>query len=264
MISAAARDRFSLWLHLVAYEVRKSHTGTALGLLWAMAEPLLLLATYFFLFAIVLGVDGGQSRPLDMVLVMFAGLVPWFYFSNTISRGLSLLATHASLVKQINFPIGLLPFVTVAEVTVDLLITLGMLLALAWLAGGLALANLVLVPAVVILALFLVAVSAVASCYTVMLPDLQKLLPVMLRVGLFVTPVLYSPAAMSESVRWVAYANPLSYFISPFRYAVLRDPGVLMLGLWADLGVAAAITAAMVGVALLHRNYVRSVVVDYL
>lgn len=264
MNAALARERFALWLELVVYEVRKSHVGTALGFVWAVLEPLLLLGTYFFLFVIVLGVDRGERRPVDVLVTMFAGLVPWLYFANTISRGMTLLPAHANLVKQINFPVGLLPFVVVAQVSVELLISLVLLLGIAWVAGSPAPANLLLIPAVVLFMSFLIPMAAVASCYTVMLPDLQRLLPAALRVGIYITPVLYVPAAMMDNVRWVAYVNPISYFISPFRYAVLQDPKVLLLGLWPDFGVAAAVTVVTALVAFLHRNYVRNVVVDYL
>ncbi len=264
MIPQEARERLALWAHLVVYEVRKSYIGSALGLLWAVIEPLLFLATYVFLFVVILKVGGDGRSGAEMTIMMFAGLVPWLYFANTISRGMSLLSAHATLVKQINFPIGLLPFVTVAQVTVEFLISLALLLGLAWAAGYLAVANLLLIPAVIVFALFLVAVSTVVSCYTVMLPDLQKLLPTALRIGIFITPVLYMPAAMVDKVRLLAYANPIGYFISPFRYAVLQDPEVFIVGMWQDLTVCCGLTAVMVVIAFLHRDYVRSTVVDYL
>jgi lipopolysaccharide transport system permease protein len=259
------RARIELWSRIVAYEVRKSHVGSALGICWAVVEPLLLLSTYSFIFIVVLDTRPGGRTGAEHALFIFSGLVPWLYFAGCLSRGLSVLNSHAPLVKQINFPIGLLPFVTIAQVTVELVISLLLLVLLGWIVGAASPANLLLIPAVVIFALFLVGLASITSCYAVMLPDLQKLIPTVVRIGIFITPVFWSPVnAQSAAVKFVAYANPISYFIAPFRYAVRQDPSDLLLGLGPDLAVACAITLTMLLLAYLNRGYVRRTVVDYL
>jgi len=259
------REELSLTLHLVGYEVRKSSVGTALGLAWSALEPILLLGTYFFLFVVVLQVKyPGSGGVTGHLLSMFAGLVPWLYLNGAIGLGLNSLTANAQLVKQINFPIHLLPLISVAQGTVEFLVSLVLLIGLGAVAGCLGWHVLFLIPAVLALMLLLVGAASILSCYAVMFPDLQKLLPTALRVLFFVTPVLYEPAALPESVRFLATANPLAYVITPFRYAMLGDPSTVVIGPWQDLGILLSLSVGVFCLALAHRGYVRSTVVDYL
>ncbi len=258
-------EDLSLTMHLVAYEVRKSNAGTALGLAWSAVEPVLLLGTYFFLFVVILQVEyNGPGGVMGHLLSMFAGLVPWLYLNGSIGIGLGSLNTHAALVKQINFPIHLLPLITVAQGTVEFLSSLVLLLVLGLIVGSLGTHTLILLPAAISLAVLLVGATSILSCYAVMFPDLQKLLPTFLRVVFFVTPVLYEPTMIPAHVRFVAIANPLAYVITPFRYAMFGNPDSAILTPMVDLFISFLVSGAVLALALGHRGYVRKTVVDYL
>lgn len=262
--SRALADMERAW-SLMVLEVRKSHATSALGLAWSVASPLLFLGTYYVVFAVIMRVEyAGPGGSIGYVISMFSGLVPWLFFSNCLGRGGTILASHGPLVKQINFPIHVLPFVMVGEASVEFFISVALLLGLAAAAGLVSAASLLVIPASVILMAFLVPLSYLMSCYNVLLPDLGKLVPTALRVGIFMTPVLWLPTQVDAGLRLLVYLNPMSYFITPFRYAFLGSSDAMVLGLWADMLIAAAFAGVAGVLAWLHRGFVRRTVVDYL
>ena len=111
---------------------------------------------------------------------------------------------------------------------------------------------------------FLIALAYTTSCYNIMLPDLAKLTPTALQIGLYVSPVLWVPATLPEELRFLCTLNPMSYFIVPFRYAFFSDPSVFVFDLRTDMLVSLAVTIATALLAWGHRNFVRRTVVDYL
>lgn len=250
---------------LVIFEVRKAYVGSALGLAWAIVEPLAFLGTYFLLFAVILKVPyEGPGGSAGYLLFLFSGLAPWLFFNNCVARGTTILRAHAPLVKQINFPIDVLPLIVVAHIAVEFAINLTLLVLLAAAIGLVSWTALILVPAVLMLTVFCVAVAHILSCYGIILPDISRVITTLLRIGLFVTPVLYVPSAMPSAVKIIAVINPVSYLIVPFRYAFLPGEDVFVFGLWQDLAIGAAVVVVSVVAALAHRRFVRAMVVDFL
>lgn len=257
-------SRLALSLRLVLYEVRKSHVGSVLGIAWAVVYPLLFLALYAFFFAALGVAPGGRADSEQQLLVLLSGLVPWFFFSHGIAAGLGGLLNHAQLVKQINFPVGVLPFVTVGPKVVDFFIGLALVVALAAVAGGLGWEVLLIIPTALLLLTFVIAISAVLAPAIVMLRDLRTIVGLALRAGLFLSPVLYLPSALPEGFELVAYINPMTYFIEMVRYASLGGSGIeLLLPLGLEILIASSVTVAALLVAWSTRSAARNAA-DYL
>jgi lipopolysaccharide transport system permease protein len=207
-----------MFAHLISYEVRRSHAGTALGMGWTVLQPLLLLGCYFFLFAVLRVPTNAPEGTLGKVAVILSGIVPWLFFMRCFSNGLGALPNHAQLVRQINFPIGVLPFVTVGIFTIDFLVGIAMLLVVVVAQGWLGWGTLLLIPATIVQAAFLTGLTAMLAPLGVMLRDARNLLPVIVRLGLFLSPVLYIPGTIPGRFQWVMYVNPMTYFIGLVRF----------------------------------------------
>ena len=262
----AARSRLHgrarVLLALIGWEVRKAHVGSALGLAWTVIQPLLFLGTYFFLFAVLRARNAGTDETSVRLLVILSGLVPWFFFARSVSQSLSSLARHAQFIKQINFPIGILPLISVAIPLVDYAVGVVLLVPLSLWAVGPGPEILLIVPSTLLMTVFLVGVASLVAPLAVMLPDLSVLLPPFLRIALFMTPVLYLPVLLPAEVSFLPYINPVSYFISPVRYAFFPSPDVWIIGPAGDAAVAVAITAVVALAAWLRRSQIRHTV-DY-
>lgn len=263
-----ARRRTLHRLHVLAeltwYEVRQSYAGTAAGLLWAVLEPLLLLGTYVLLYVVFRGSTPGGASGLDLAVMMFAGLVPWLFFANCVSRGLASYQSHTPLVRQINFPIELIPVVSVVQVLIETLIASVLLLSLIAMTRGLSAAALLLVPYYLLFAVFMVCVASVIGGIAVMLPDLRRIVPVALRIGIFLSPVLYAASDLPESLRPLATINPVAYFVAVPKMLVLGDAGRAVVSPAVDTLVCVTISVMSAAVAIVFHRYVRSTVVDHL
>ncbi len=262
-----SESRFRLLLHLIAYEIRRRYVGTTLGVAWSVVQPLLVLGAFFFLFTVLRVTNRAPHGALGEVAIILSGLVPWYFFIHSFSEGLGTLDQHAPLVKQINFPVEILPFVTVGVSLLEYGVGLSLLIALTIAEGWIGWSGLVLIPLSVLTIIWFAGMAAVLAPLGAMLRDLRMLLPLIVRLGLWVSPVLYLPGTIQSHLRWVLYANPLSYLIGVFRYGAFGNAfgsRVLLLPLAASIGVVAALSMISLVVGTISWRYVRRVAVDYL
>jgi lipopolysaccharide transport system permease protein len=260
--------------HAIIYEVRREYAGTALGMAWAVLQPLSLLACYFFLFAVLRVPQNAPSGPLGKVAVILSGIVPWLFFMRSFTNGLGTANNHAALIKQINFPIGVLPFVTVGVQLLDFCVGLVLLAVVVIVQGWVSWMTLLVIPMTLLMGVFLCGLVAMLAPLGVMLRDIRALLPMIVRLGLFISPVLYIPGTIPQRFHWIMYINPMTYFIGLLRYATFgsehitvkngQTAPVNLLPPGPTLAVAAgcAIVFALLG--YFAWRYVRRVAVDYL
>lgn len=251
-------------LELVAFEVKVSSVGSVLGLAWTVVQPLLYLGAYWFLLTVLDARRLGGGSTADQVLTLLAGLVTWLFFVRSLSNSLSAYSRHAGIVRQTNAPVGALPAVSVGVQGVDFLVGIGVILAGAVATGLVHWSLLLLVPVVALLAAFLVAAASLLAPLAVMLRDLRRLVQVSLRIGMFITPVLYLPTALPASAMWVAYVNPAAYFIGLVRYSVTGNEAALLISPAADLAVAIGCTAVLGVLALTLRGRAWRMSVDHI
>jgi ABC-type polysaccharide/polyol phosphate export permease len=255
-------------MQLVVHEVRRQYAGTALGLFWTILQPLLVLGAFFFLFTVLRVTKHAPHGSLGEVAIILSGIIPWYFFIRSFSQGISTLDQHAPLVKQINFPIGVLPFVTVGINLIDFLIGILILLGLAIWQGWLGWSAWLMVPTSVLMTTFLVGLAAIVAPLGAMLRDIRAFIPIILRLGLWISPILYLPGTVPQRFHWVLYLNPLSYFLALIRYSAFGfsfghralAPG----GPLSAFGVASGIALIFAGAGLLAWRRVRPVAVDYL
>jgi ABC-type polysaccharide/polyol phosphate export permease len=238
---------------LVFYEIRMATVGSVLGIAWAVVQPLLLLGAYWFLLSVLEAKRLGPGGAQEQVVVLLCGLVTWLFVARSASNSLDALNRHKGLVKQTNFPVGVLPFVAVGVQTVDFLVGLVLVIVLAVAAGIVSWSLPLLVPVALLQFAFLVSVATLLAPLGVMLRDLRRLMQVSLRAGLFLTPVLYLPSALPDDAMALAYANPAAYFVGLVRYAVTGREQALMFDLPTDMAIACGFAAVSVTVAYALR-----------
>lgn len=267
--ASAPESRARLLGHLIVHEIRREHEGTVLGMAWAVLQPLMLVAAFFFLFSVLRVPNSSVPHgSMGRVAVLLSGLVPWWFFIRSVSQSLSTLQQHANLVRQINFPIEVLPFATVGVNFVDYAIGLVPLLGLAIYEGWVGWTIVLLLPSTALLMAFLVGLTALMAPLGAMLRDLKNFLPIVLRLGLWLSPIFYLPGTIPTRFQWVMWINPLTYFIGLIRYSALGNtfgkshfalltPGPMFL-------VAAATALVSAGAGYFAWRYVRRVAVDHL
>jgi lipopolysaccharide transport system permease protein len=243
---------------LTVRELKARYRGSVLGFVWSLANPLLLLAVYTFVFTVVFKPRVAGADPYALFVV--SGLFPWIWLSTSTLEGASSLSANAGLIRKSVFPAELLPMVVVAANLVHLLLALlvaGGAVAVAAVAGRLPLAHpaaFLLTPLVILLELPLVAGIALgSSALTVHFRDLRDLLINAMALLFFLTPVLYPLASLDgfRRLQLLIRLNPFTPFTLAYQETLFygRVPGLL---LWLEMA-GVGLVAWLLGSALFER-----------
>lgn len=217
-----------LWAHrellyfLAWRDVKLRYKQTLLGALWAVLQPFLMMLVFTVLFGRLAHVP---SDGLPYPIFAFAGLVPWQFFNNAVGQSGASLIGNSQLVTKVYFPRMAIPGAAVGAALVDLAIASLMLFAMmAWygIAPGAGIAMFPLL--IVLLAIFAGSVGMWMAGMNVKYRDIKYVLPFLLQLWMFATPVIYPVNFVPASWRWVLMLNPLTGIISGFRSAVLDQP----------------------------------------
>jgi ABC-type polysaccharide/polyol phosphate export permease len=242
---------------LTSRELKARYRGSVLGFLWSLANPLLLLAVYTFVFSIVFKPDArGAMSPYALFLV--SGLFPWIWISASALEGSMSLLANSGLIRKAVFPAELLPMVSVLSNLVHLLFALPIVVAalmagriLGYDVGG---PSMAVLPAILLLHLPMVSGLALgASALTVHFKDVRDLLANLLTLMFFLTPILYSLDAIQglAPVRWAVRLNPFTPFILGYQTVLFRGelPEAL---LWTQMALV-SLVAWVLGAGLFER-----------
>lgn len=234
---------------LVLRSLKLRYKQTALGAAWALLQPLLTMAVFTVVFGRLarLGSDG-----LPYPLFALAALVPWTYFANALTQAGNSLVDQQQLLTKVYFPRLLLPLAAVISGLVDLAISFALLLAvLAWydLAPSL---RLLAAPGFVLLA----AASALApgvwlAALNVRYRDVRYVIPFLVQIWLFATPVAYSSGLVPARWRPLYELNPLASVVDGFRWMVA--PGAPWPGRGLAISAAAVVALLTTGLYFFRR-----------
>jgi lipopolysaccharide transport system permease protein len=182
---------------------------------------------------------------------VYSALVPWTFFANAISSSSNSLVGSAHLVSKIYFPRLIIPLSGVGVGIVDFGVAASILLAMMLFYGVGWSLNLLMAP-VLLLAIMLTAlgVGTCLSALTVSYRDFRYVVPFMVQLWMFVTPVVYPASLVPSQWRWLLYLNPMSGLIEGFRSVFLAKPFDFS-GLAISAGV--AIGLLLVGIAYFER-----------
>jgi lipopolysaccharide transport system permease protein len=223
-------------------DVKVRYKQTALGVAWAVLQPLCTMLVFSLFFGRLAGVP---SECLPYPLFAFAGLLPWVFFSNALANSGNSLVGSANLITKVYFPRLLVPGAAVGAGLVDLGIGFALLVPLMTYYGQGPSWSILLLPLlVVLLTLLALGIGLLTSALNVKYRDIRYALPFVIQLWMFVSPVIYPLSFVPAKWRWVMWLNPLAGIIEGFR-AVLFGKSVE----WALLGVAAALTLVLLALA---------------
>jgi len=238
--------RRSLLFQLVRRDFQQRFVGSAAGWVWAVIHPLVLLLSWTFVFSVCLKTPLPVGQPGNYPLFLFAGMLPWLLFSETIQRSSTSLIDHAGLITKTVFPAEVVP----VSVFLSSLVSHLAALVLVILAAGFWLNQ--LSPSLLFLPIYMgllgmlaVGIGWIAAGLQVYLRDTAQFLSVVLTFWFWLTPILITEDKFPRRLRFLIAGNPLAYFVRAYRDALLSA----RLPKFEDLAVAAvcAITAFVIG-----------------
>jgi ABC-type polysaccharide/polyol phosphate export permease len=215
-----------LFIILVWRELLIRYKQTAIGILWALIQPLSMMFLFVIVFGSILKLEtGGCPRPL----FYFAGLVPWTFFSSSVSISINSLTSHRNLITKIYFPRELIVFSSIAVFISDFLISLLLLFAMLFFYGiNFTLNTLWVVPLCFLMFLFTAAMSLMLGMLNVFYRDVKLASGFLLRFWFFATPVFYSIDAVELKHKLILFLNPLTYLVENFRRVLIEDRGLVL------------------------------------
>lgn len=214
--------RYRELIYILAWrDVKIRYRQTALGVAWAVIQPVLATVIFSVVFGRLMGPSTGD---VPYPLFAYAGFLAWTYFANAVSVAGVSLVRNSSLVSKVYFPRLVIPIAALLPGLLDLLIGAVLLLGLAWALGLRPNVLLLLAPAgILLLVLAATAVSVWLAALDVQYRDVRYALPFVLQVWLFATPVIYPVDLVPEALRSLFALNPVTGAIAVFRMGLLGD-----------------------------------------
>jgi homopolymeric O-antigen transport system permease protein len=205
-------------------ELRQRYAGSGMGLLWHVVTPLTQIAVYFVVFSRFMGaVGGGPYSPEAYAVFLCAGILPWFVFSESLSRGTTALLANEGYLKKLAIPEA----VFVAQTVTTSGLTLGLyavaLMALALATGTAFHATWLLIPVVLLLFLGLCfGLALILATVTVFFRDVTQIMSIVVQVWFWVTPVVYHETSLGPRMTRVMAWNPPTAYILAVRQLLIE------------------------------------------
>lgn len=213
-------DRRSAIITLARQDFRSRYLGSYLGIVWAFLHPAVYIVILWGVFQF-----GFRARPVSdhpFILWLMAGIVPWFFFSDSVGNAANSIVDNSFLVKKVAFSLGLLPIVKIlSSLLIHLFfiaVLLGMMVAygyppdLHWLQIGYYL---------VALFAFILGLSWVTSSVVIFLRDVSQLVAVCLQFLFWVTPIFWSLSLLPPRYQALVKLNPVFYLVEGYRESVI-------------------------------------------
>jgi lipopolysaccharide transport system permease protein len=203
-------------------DVKVRYKQTALGAAWAIIQPFVTMVAFSVFFGRLGNIP---SDGVPYPIFSFAALVPWTYFAYSLSQASNSLVGSANLISKVYFPRLVVPISSVLSGAVDFAIAFVVLL------GMMVFYGVTPTPAILLLPLFLLLALVTAlgaglwlSALNVEYRDVRYVLPFLVQVWLFATPVAYPSSLLPESWRTLYALNPMVGVVDGFRWALLGTP----------------------------------------
>jgi homopolymeric O-antigen transport system permease protein len=213
---------------------------TAIGVLWAVLQPVSLMLLFTFIFGVVLQTT---HKNYPFTLFYFAGVLPWIFFSSASNFAVTSLSGNFNLVTKIYFPREIIPLSGVAINFIDYLVGLVVyFLLLLFYRIPITWNFLWLLPLLAMLVLYTISISLLLAALNVYYRDVKLISSFLLQFLFFATPIIYSIDAVENRWKALLFLNPLTFIVENMRRVTIEGRGII---LW-------QIMSEMVGVVVLY------------
>ncbi len=211
-----------LWLAMIARDIRIRYKQTVLGIGWAVIQPVLTMLIFTLIFGRLAKIP---SDGVPYPVFVFSGLLAWNLFSASVSSAGNSMVGAASLVTKVYFPRLIVPLSSLGVAVVDFLIACVILFILMLFFGVDFSWQIITLPIWVAgLLLTAIGVGTWLAAVTVTYRDFRFLIPFMVQLWMYLTPVVYPVSFIPERWQWLAYLNPINGWISGIRASFLGQP----------------------------------------
>jgi lipopolysaccharide transport system permease protein len=259
-------ERFqALWRYrgfvagMVWREFKGRYLGSLLGSIWSILNPMAMIFIYTVIFSRMMQARlPGVDDAMGYGVFICAGLLPWTYFSELLSRCPNVFVDHASLLKKIHFPRITLPVIVFWSSTINFIIIYSLFSVFLIVTGrfpGSAIVH--LIPLLVIQQAFVLGIGVFLGSLNVFFRDVSQMVGIALQFWFWLTPIVYPLDILPERVRSFVELNPMTSFVTAYQDIILKGQSPI----WGNytiylLGSALALTAGFFVFSLLSNQLV--------
>jgi ABC-type polysaccharide/polyol phosphate export permease len=243
-----------LVVQLVRIQLLLRYRRTALGFVWTLVNPVLMMSVSAFVFSHLLNFANVQNY----AVFLFSGMLPWMMFSNALTIGGASILSNEQLLRKVALPLHALPISAAAGVLIDSLCALMALFLIVVLLGAPLTPALFILPlSYVILFVFCAGCALFFAVVFVFFRDMQHIITVLIQALMYMTPIIYPLERIPERYHWILQLNPMYYLIRLFREPIY-DGALPGLKLWIGGVCIALVTLVTAGVlfSLVRRRIV--------
>ena len=240
----SAKDYWSdIWHHrelllfLAWRDILVRYKQTVIGVSWVVIRPLITMVILSVVFGRLANLPSGDA---PYTILVFTGLLPWFFFSNALSDCSNSLITNSALLSKVYFPRLIVPTSTVMVSSVDFFISTGVLVILMFIYDITPTWKLAMLPFLGLwVGMLALGLGLWFAALNVRYRDFRHIVPFLLQMGIYVSPVAYSTSIIPEKWSYLYFLNPIAGIIEGVRWAILDASPNLY-------GVACSLTIALV------------------
>jgi lipopolysaccharide transport system permease protein len=205
---------------LIWRDIKVRYKQAALGATWAIIQPVTSMIIFSVIFGHLAGISPEYHVPYP--LFVFAGLLPWLYFSSSLAQSSTSVVGNSNLVTKVYFPRLLIPLASIVVPVIDFMIAFCVLIAMFLWYGRLPHWHAIVTPVFLGMALLTaLGVGLWLSALNVRYRDVPYAVPFLTQIWLYASPVIYGVTLVPARWRWLLALNPMTGVIDGFRWAVL-------------------------------------------
>lgn len=220
-------EDFELSKLFMGREIAVKYKGSQLGLTWTIVNPLIMLSVYTLVFSQIFQArwsnDTDPTRPMNFALNLFAGLIVFNVFAESITRAPALITSNPNFVKKIRFPLHVLGEMVVGSSLFHALISFGILISAKLITENNIPITVLLLP-FIMLPLMLMSLGTVWILATigVFVKDINQIVTAIVSMLMFLSPIFYPASALPSELHWMATLNPLAKLIEQARFCIIE------------------------------------------
>ena len=216
--------RYRELFYILAWrDLKVRYKQTVMGAAWSIIRPVLTTIIFTFIFSRVAKLPAPGSAPY--ALMVFVGMLPWQFFSNSLSEASMSLIGNSNLITKVYFPRMIIPASSVITSLVDLGISMVILVAMFFIYHFVPVITIVFLPFFILIA-FVAAfgVGLYITALNVKYRDFRYIIPFIIQFGLYITPVGFSSSVIPDKWRLLYALNPMVGVVDGFRWCILGSP----------------------------------------
>lgn len=225
--------RSELIFSLARRELVGRYRGSTLGIIWALLNPVVMIAIFTFIFAGIFGARfESTNSQWGYALYLFCGLLPWNMFQETVQQSANTIVSHANLVKRVVFPLETLPMAeALSSLGHQMFGTVALLIAAIIIQRQVHMTVLLLPLLVIPQLLFTLGAAWLIASLGVFLRDIAQGISLLLMAWMYMTPIIYPESLVPDRLRHFVDLNPFAALVRNYRRILLDGAGLDWFGL---------------------------------